>query len=332
MSLCTCIVLNLFFIPIFDYRCKLIVEDIDCWLIHRFQEIVPLNAGNVLVIEDNEPAAKWLAMISQAINKPREKSSAPDDSDSSTDGKQSSRDQKPPPPQASTAGSGRHFFHRPSLKVISRNYRMEGAVVKTCNCASDPYSMRRRAKLKEFMSRENSSSDEDSMGEQTLACSDVVSNLSYYLIASKQMVGIFLSIWVRRDLVQHIGHLRVATIGRGIMGCLGNKVSFNLSQFVLTFIFGLIKWCMRELTRRMNQLILGLHCDEHVAASDELVLRLQSLGFRRERRRRDEKELGRGWDPQERSVSQDLQASRPAISWENPRPRVSNTDGSINNF
>ncbi|XP_075645377.1 type I inositol polyphosphate 5-phosphatase 5-like [Castanea sativa] len=26
-----------------------------------FQEIVPLNAGNVLVVEDNEPAAKWLA-------------------------------------------------------------------------------------------------------------------------------------------------------------------------------------------------------------------------------------------------------------------------------
>jgi hypothetical protein len=24
----------------------------------RFQEIVPLNAGNVLVVEDNEPAAK----------------------------------------------------------------------------------------------------------------------------------------------------------------------------------------------------------------------------------------------------------------------------------
>ncbi|XXG54329.1 hypothetical protein AAC387_Pa03g2239 [Persea americana] len=36
-----------------------------------FQEIVPLNAGNVLVIEDNEPAAKWLSLINRAVNKQR---------------------------------------------------------------------------------------------------------------------------------------------------------------------------------------------------------------------------------------------------------------------
>ncbi|XP_039009701.1 type I inositol polyphosphate 5-phosphatase 5-like [Hibiscus syriacus] len=34
-----------------------------------FQEIVPLNAGNVLVIEDNEPAAKWLVLTNQVLNK-----------------------------------------------------------------------------------------------------------------------------------------------------------------------------------------------------------------------------------------------------------------------
>lgn len=32
----------------------------------RFQEIVPLSAGNVLVIEDNEPAAKWLTLINSS--------------------------------------------------------------------------------------------------------------------------------------------------------------------------------------------------------------------------------------------------------------------------
>ncbi|KAK1295373.1 Type I inositol 1,4,5-trisphosphate 5-phosphatase CVP2 [Acorus calamus] len=40
------------------------------------------------------------------------------------------------------------------------------------------------------------------------------------------MVGIFVTIWVRRELVQHIGHLRISCVGRGIMGCLGNKTSF----------------------------------------------------------------------------------------------------------
>ncbi|URE30893.1 endonuclease exonuclease phosphatase family domain containing protein, partial [Musa troglodytarum] len=125
----------------------------------RFQEIVPLNAGNVLVIEDNEPAAKWLALISQAINKPGKYS--PEDSDS-----------------------------------------------------------------------------KDSATPQ-FACSEAKSNMNYCLVASKQMVGIFLSVWVRRELVQHVGHLRVATIGRGIMGCLGNKgcIAMSMSLHRTSFCF-----------------------------------------------------------------------------------------------
>lgn len=53
---------------------------------------------------------------------------------------------------------------------------------------------------------------------------DPPSTISYRLVASKQMVGIFLSIWARKELVQHIGHLRISSMGRGIMGYLGNKV------------------------------------------------------------------------------------------------------------
>ncbi|KAL5223422.1 hypothetical protein ABZP36_028135 [Zizania latifolia] len=34
-----------------------------------FQEVVSLNAGNVLVIEDNEPAARWLTLVDQALNR-----------------------------------------------------------------------------------------------------------------------------------------------------------------------------------------------------------------------------------------------------------------------
>ena len=43
-------------------------------------------------------------------------------------------------------------------------------------------------------------------------------------IVSKHMVGIFISVWIRSDLVQHIRHTSVSCIGCGIMGCLGNKV------------------------------------------------------------------------------------------------------------
>ncbi|BAF18071.2 Os05g0535600 [Oryza sativa Japonica Group] len=42
-------------------------------------------------------------------------------------------------------------------------------------------------------------------------------------IVSKQMVGIYLSIWVRRDLRKHIQNLRVSTVGVGAMGYMGNK-------------------------------------------------------------------------------------------------------------
>nr|GMC94705.1 type I inositol polyphosphate 5-phosphatase 5-like [Ipomoea batatas] len=64
-----------------------------------FQEIVPLNAGNVLVIEDNEPAARWLGFISQALNKAYHESM---DSNNLTACSKDSR--------------STNFFHKPSLK------------------------------------------------------------------------------------------------------------------------------------------------------------------------------------------------------------------------
>ncbi|CAN1258583.1 Type I inositol polyphosphate 5-phosphatase 10 [Linum perenne] len=95
-----------------------------------FQEIVPLNAGNVLGAEDSEPAAKWLALINLSLNK--------------------------------------------------------------------SYAVGSKAALGTRQMR-------------------------YSLIVGKQMVGIFLTVWMKKELVQHVGHLRVSYISRGIMGCLGNK-------------------------------------------------------------------------------------------------------------
>jgi hypothetical protein len=36
---------------------------------YSFQEIVPLNAGNVLGTEDNVPAKKWISLIQKTLNK-----------------------------------------------------------------------------------------------------------------------------------------------------------------------------------------------------------------------------------------------------------------------
>jgi hypothetical protein len=183
--------------------------------IYRFQEIVPLNAGNVLVLEDNEPATKWLALICQALNSPREASSPsqPPIDDCFRDPKNSNC-------------SSVHFFQKSNLKSLSKNFRVDSSLVKACNCSADPSCVRRRARdIREFMYRFEVGCDEDA--PITNFGGGIVNSTNYCLIASKQMVGLFLSVWVKTELVQHIGHLRAASVGRGIMGCLGNKVKKN---------------------------------------------------------------------------------------------------------
>lgn len=49
----------------------------------------------------------------------------------------------------------------------------------------------------------------------------------YCLVASKQMVGIFLTVWVRNEIRDDVRNLKVSCVGRGLMGYLGNKVANN---------------------------------------------------------------------------------------------------------
>nr|XP_043629322.1 type IV inositol polyphosphate 5-phosphatase 7-like [Erigeron canadensis] len=55
---------------------------------------------------------------------------------------------------------------------------------------------------------------------------------SYSLVASKQMVGVFLTVWVRSDLREHVSNLKVSCVGRGLMGYLGNKGSVSVSMLL----------------------------------------------------------------------------------------------------
>ncbi|KAK3128766.1 hypothetical protein QOZ80_6BG0466050 [Eleusine coracana subsp. coracana] len=236
-----------------------------------FQEIVPLTAGNVLVVEDNEPASRWLAIIHQALNVPQDQ----DDDD----------DNPPPPPPPEPADTGRHhrrressasrssggggsgnlFFQTPSLKLLSNSYRVDSAVVKTCNCSPEPSSTRRRAtEMRATLYRAEAeaaaAAAASTIGGETTSTSgrddadadspddrvpdedeeEGTAAASYCLIASKQMVGLFLSVWVKKELVEHIGHLRVDCVGRGIMGWLGNKgciaISMTLHRTSLCFV------------------------------------------------------------------------------------------------
>lgn len=60
---------------------------------------------------------------------------------------------------------------------------------------------------------------------------------SYVRIVSKQMVGIFLTIWVRRSLRRHIQNVNVSTVGVGVMGYIGNKGSISVSMSIYQTLF-----------------------------------------------------------------------------------------------
>ncbi|KAF7127378.1 hypothetical protein RHSIM_Rhsim11G0088300 [Rhododendron simsii] len=59
----------------------------------------------------------------------------------------------------------------------------------------------------------------------------------YVRIVSKQMVGVFLTIWVRRCLRRHIQNLKVSTVGVGVMGYIGNKGSISVSMSIYQTLF-----------------------------------------------------------------------------------------------
>ncbi|PON52686.1 Deoxyribonuclease I [Parasponia andersonii] len=60
---------------------------------------------------------------------------------------------------------------------------------------------------------------------------------SFVRIVSKQMVGVFLTIWVRKSLRRHIQNLKVSTVGVGVMGFIGNKGSISVSMSIYQTLF-----------------------------------------------------------------------------------------------
>ncbi|PPR92544.1 hypothetical protein GOBAR_AA28133 [Gossypium barbadense] len=179
-------------------------EESDIYVL-GFQQIVPLNAGNVLVIEDNEPAVKWLTLINRSLNKAN----------------------YVPLRGYRSIGSpgGSLVFPKTSLRKASKALRTENKrKLKTCNC---PIGLERK-NSKEFCFRcpqsqtnENDISSEDDEDGPNGPSS--ANSIKYSLVASKQMVGIFLTVWVRKELVQYVSHLRTSCVGRGISGALATN-------------------------------------------------------------------------------------------------------------
>lgn len=271
-----------------------------------FQEIVPLNAGNILGAEDNGPAKKWLPLIKRTLN------NAP-----GTSGGSGRYTPSPVPDpvaewNADFEGSNRHkastFFPRRSFQT-PQCWRMEndmsaaqprldrrfsvcdraifghrpsdydpsmkwGYRPSDCSSSQRPsdYSSGRRPsdyssgpRPSDYSSSRRPSdyswgqrasdfsrwgSDEDYLpgdSPSTVLYSPmsysayeppaenahtIPGHSRYSLVASKQMVGIFLTVWVRSELTEHVRNIKVSCVGRGLMGYLGNKGSISISMLL----------------------------------------------------------------------------------------------------
>nr|XP_043634599.1 type I inositol polyphosphate 5-phosphatase 8 [Erigeron canadensis] len=159
-----------------------------------FQEIVPLNAGNVLCSENKSPAAKWLSLIHEALN--------------------------------TTPEIPHNYNHTTTVDHYHQSTQKPRASF------SDLLSFKNELGLEEYQRFFNTNFS----GVNDL---EAKRNAGFHLVASKQMVGIFLCVFVRKDLCHHISNLKVSCVGRGIMGYLGNKGSISISMTLhrTTFCF-----------------------------------------------------------------------------------------------
>lgn len=68
------------------------------------------------------------------------------------------------------------------------------------------------------------SDDDDTQTKLNTTTTTTQADSRFSCIISKQMVGIFISVWVRGGLRPYVRSPSVSCVGCGIMGCLGNKV------------------------------------------------------------------------------------------------------------
>ncbi|KAH6557290.1 hypothetical protein KP509_1Z123500 [Ceratopteris richardii] len=156
-----------------------------------FQEVVPLNAGNVLCSENSASALKWQQLIRQTLN-------------GSIGSSASFR---------RSCSTQLSMWHDPDLDLSDSFHHDSGGI-----------------SLASYSSYLNNRS----VGRRSLQ-----SQSPYTMVVSKQMVGLFISVWVRSELQQNVRNVKVSCIGCGLMGYLGNKgsISISLCLHQTTFCF-----------------------------------------------------------------------------------------------
>ncbi|ESQ28038.1 hypothetical protein EUTSA_v10018239mg [Eutrema salsugineum] len=323
--------------------------DIDDWIeinhpadiyVLGFQEIVPLNAGNILGAEDNRPVVKWEEVIREALNRVRPKNSAvksysdppspgrfkpfeethdvieeevafESDSDMGVEVHPVDEEEEEEESLSELKHDGgvtgevntlvdpntglpvieikrqfsspRKLDRQVCLRVdsIERKHNEDSSEtgMKTLNrmlsgkeriglswpepplnmlgpsCLLDRQpsiqtvtSLKTAKSFKAYSSFKSVAGSNQGIPPEVLALAEMDLKLlmerkrrpAYVRLVSKQMVGILLTIWVKRSLRKHIQNVRVSTVGVGIMGYIGNKgavsVSMSINQTFFCFI------------------------------------------------------------------------------------------------
>ncbi|KVH95209.1 Endonuclease/exonuclease/phosphatase [Cynara cardunculus var. scolymus] len=245
-----------------------------------FQEVVPLSAGNVLGAETRRPISKWEAIIRKALNRSTEpvaipKSySAPTSPISNKDGDYGSTKISVPERKVINRLDWPEIALDLKPKVLSSGAKLRRVLSSSARVSSDWLApqdnggglkrvhhssgdlgllwteQQERTDMvdslddvsEQVLEEEDDSFEDATEVEREKACLDGQENSHhrYVRIVSKQMVGIYISVWVRKQLRRHINNLKVSPVGVGLMGYMGNKgsvsVSMSLYQTRLCFV------------------------------------------------------------------------------------------------
>ncbi|KAK5804724.1 type I inositol polyphosphate 5-phosphatase 2-like [Gossypium arboreum] len=264
-----------------DWLCTEQLADI---YIIGFQEVVPLNAGNVLGAEDNRPIPKWEAIIRRTLNKSLEPESehkchsAPSSpvlrtcsvADALADEiaalpleyletandyvwPEHSLEETPKLGTALSSSTRIGFNLTDNFTTCNpHDVGLKGSRLRRSHHSSENLGstcVQEEQKLEQVVdsfseiSDEFSEEEDDSFLEAAIEEHGNVrgrSRTKYVRIVSKQMVGIYVSVWVRKRLRKHVNNLKVSPVGVGLMGYMGNKgsvsVSMTLFQSRLCFV------------------------------------------------------------------------------------------------
>lgn len=200
---------------------------------------MPLTTNNVLCVEDDAPTTTWDGLIRHTLNYRMKCSKAPLHSYS-----------EPPTPWLEDDGSDEVLEVSDIdglMDTVLNNDALESSSLLKENLkSSDSHWMKkdRERQMDETVRNltRNVKTCEDWLHEAAMLDEDVTENSNldlpsrslidhscnrYLRVASKQMVGVFITIWVRADLRRHIHNVKVCVVGCGILNFLQNKVCFT---------------------------------------------------------------------------------------------------------